>query len=95
MELHVGPPGFHKRIFIAEGMMISIFGGIFGLVLGGILAWLQQEFGFIKLGNSEGSYIIDAYPVTVQVVDFLAVLATGFFQDHTSFLFDTADPRWE
>jgi lipoprotein-releasing system permease protein len=65
-----------KRIFIAEGMMISIFGGIFGLLLGGLLAWMQQEFGFIKLGNPEGSYIIDAYPVKVQILDFFIVLFT-------------------
>lgn len=65
-----------RRIFLAEGMMISVAGGIIGLVLGGILALLQQEFGFISLGGEEGTYIIDAYPVKVKIEDFLYVLVT-------------------
>jgi lipoprotein-releasing system permease protein len=65
-----------KRIFIAEGMMISVFGGIAGLFLGGLIAWLQQEFGFVALGGAGDSYIVDAYPVKVELLDFLSVLLT-------------------
>jgi ABC-type lipoprotein release transport system permease subunit len=65
-----------KRIFIAEGMMISIFGGIAGLLAGGALALLQQHFGFVTLGGPEDSYIISAYPVRVLFIDFVLVLAT-------------------
>jgi ABC-type lipoprotein release transport system permease subunit len=65
-----------RSIFIFEGMMISVFGGILGLLLGGLIAWLQQTFGFITLGGDEGSYIVDAYPVIVKASDFLWVLLT-------------------
>jgi len=58
-----------KRIFTFEGMLISVVGGVAGLILGGLLAWLQQQFGIIKLGG--GSYIIDAYPVKVEIMDFI------------------------
>jgi ABC-type lipoprotein release transport system permease subunit len=65
-----------KRIFIAEGMMISVFGGIAGLLAGGLIAYLQQQFGFVPLGSSGDSYIVDAYPVRVEFLDFLLVLLT-------------------
>jgi ABC-type lipoprotein release transport system permease subunit len=65
-----------KRIFFTEGLMISLFGGLLGLLLGGLIALAQQEFGLIKLGGGEGTYIVDAYPVKVQFADFLYVLIT-------------------
>jgi lipoprotein-releasing system permease protein len=65
-----------KRIFIVEGMMISVFGGIAGLFLGGLIALLQQEFGFVPLGGAGDSYIVDAYPVKVEFLDFMSVLLT-------------------
>jgi len=65
-----------KRIFVAEGMMISIFGGIAGLILGGLIALLQQYFGIVSLGGPEDSYIVSAYPVEVQFQDFIYVLVT-------------------
>lgn len=65
-----------KRIFYTEGMIISLSGGGLGLLLGGLLAWMQQHFGFLKLGGGDGSYIVEAYPVQVHGPDFLLVLAT-------------------
>jgi lipoprotein-releasing system permease protein len=56
--------------------MISLAGGLLGLFLGGILAFLQQEFGLLKLGGGEGTYIVDAYPVKVMLSDFLYVMIT-------------------
>ena len=68
-----------KRIFFTEGLMISLFGGLLGLVLGGLIALAQQEFGILKLGGGEGTYIVDAYPVKVQLFDFFSVLVTVLF----------------
>jgi lipoprotein-releasing system permease protein len=65
-----------KRIFFTEGMMISLAGGLLGLILGGLLAFLQEKFGLIRLGGGEGTYIIDAYPVKVQILDFIYVMIT-------------------
>ena len=54
------------RIFLFEGRMISLMGAVIG----------------IRLGNSEGSFVIDAYPVSVHpwdvVLVFLTVIAVGF-----------------
>ena len=70
-----------SRIFLLEGWLISGFGAALGIVLGLLLCWLQIKFGFVKMGPSEGSFIVDAYPVSVHATDvliiFLTVLAVG------------------
>ena len=58
------------RIFLFEGRMISFFGAFAGVVLGLLLCWLQQEYGLIALGSS-GSFVVDAYPVSVHQMYFL------------------------
>ena len=63
-------------IFRLEGHIISLAGALLGLVLGGVLCWIQQEYGIVKMGGSEGSFIIDTYPVSVYWTDILLVLVT-------------------
>lgn len=69
-------------IFTAEGRLISLIGAVVGIVLGLLLCYLQHQFGIIKFGQSAGSYIIDAYPVSVKWTDivtiFLTVIVVGF-----------------
>jgi lipoprotein-releasing system permease protein len=60
-----------KKIFIFEGWLISIIGAIAGIILGYIICWLQQKYGFVKL-HSE-SLIMDSYPVVTKVKDFIIV----------------------
>ena len=65
-----------KTIFLTEGMMISLFGAIGGLVLGGIICKLQQIFGFVKLGSPGNTFVVNTYPVSMQPFDFLFVFFT-------------------
>lgn len=65
-----------KRIFLLQGIMISIGGALFGMLLGGIISCLQQEFGLISLGGGGGTFVVDAYPVQIKAMDFLIVFAT-------------------
>lgn len=69
------------RIFLFEGRMISFFGAFIGVVSGLLLCWIQQTFGLIRLGSS-GSFVVDAYPVSVEAMDviivFVTVLLVGF-----------------
>ena len=71
-----------RGIFMVEGRLICVLGAVIGISLGLLLCWLQQEFGLIRFGSSEGSYIIDAYPVSVRWLDialvFVTVIAVGF-----------------
>lgn len=64
-----------RRIFANEGRMISIGGAVVGLLLGMLVCWLQQTFGFLKL-DSMGSFVINNYPVKMIWTDFLLVLVT-------------------
>ena len=63
------------RIFLAEGRLISVFGAVGGIVLGLLLCFAQQQFGLVSLGSG-GSFVVDAYPVSVHVWDVVLVLAT-------------------
>ncbi len=66
-----------KRIFLAEGCLISMAGALGGIFLGGLVSWLQMRFGLVAL-YAEGTFIVDAYPVDVQMPDLLLVGATVF-----------------
>lgn len=64
------------RIFLFEGRMISAIGAIVGILLGLLLCWLQQQFGLVSMGESSGTFVVNAYPVSVHYGDVLIVLVT-------------------
>jgi lipoprotein-releasing system permease protein len=66
-----------RKIFILEGLFISMSGAFAGMVLGLVVCWAQITFGFVPLSSS-GNYIIQAYPVEVQPLDVLYVMLTVF-----------------
>jgi ABC-type lipoprotein release transport system permease subunit len=65
-----------RRIFLSEGLMISLIGAISGLILGGIICLLQQHYGFVKLGAADSTFVVNSYPVHMQVTDFIFVFLT-------------------
>lgn len=70
------------RIFLFEGRMISVLGAILGIAVGLLLCLLQQQFGLVRMGDSDGSFVVNAYPVSVHYLDvliiFITVIATGW-----------------
>lgn len=64
-----------ERIFIYNGVMISLLGAVSGLALGIVAVLLQQKYGFITLGSS-GGFIVNAYPVSIHIQDIILVLTT-------------------
>ena len=64
-----------QKIFVNEGLLISVAGGLIGLLLGIILVLLQQKYGFVKFGTG-GNYVVDAYPVLLKLQDVLLIFAT-------------------
>jgi lipoprotein-releasing system permease protein len=73
--------GMISSIFLFEGWLISVIGSFFGILLGTGIALLQEKFSIIKLAGS-GSFVLDSYPVDIQVFDilliWLTVLLIGF-----------------
>ena len=63
-------------IFLYEGRIISAVGALIGIGLGLVLCGLQQAFGFVKMGDSSGTFIVNAYPVSVHYWDVLVVFIT-------------------
>lgn len=58
-----------RRIFLAEGALMSFTGAAVGLALGGLLCWLQDQFGLVGMGME--SAIVSSYPVKMKISDLL------------------------
>ncbi|MBT3422315.1 MAG: ABC transporter permease [Bacteroidetes bacterium] len=70
-----GEESLIRRIFFYEGLLLSITSAIGGIVLGLIFCFLQMKFGIIRI--SQGStFILDAYPVSFRLMDFVWVFIT-------------------
>lgn len=71
---------FIERVFLFESMLLAFIGSASGATLAVAICWAQQQFKIIKLqGNS---FLVDAYPVQMQWLDFvwvgLAVFVIAF-----------------
>ncbi|MBB6502243.1 ABC transporter permease [Pedobacter cryoconitis] len=67
--------GLIKKIFLFEGMMITLAGCIFGLFVGLIFCLVQQKFGLVKM-SQDNLIMSNAYPVGLKWKDFLLVFIT-------------------
>lgn len=65
-----------RSIFLLEGRMISLAGALAGIIIGLLLCWLQQTYGIVRLGNSSGNFVIDAYPISVHPWDIILIFFT-------------------
>jgi len=69
-----GNKNFIQKIFLSEGLLLGIIGGILGMLLALLFAWLQVNLKLIPLEG--GSFLIDYFPVSLKIGDFLLVSAT-------------------
>lgn len=67
--------GMLRRIFIWEGWLISVVGGLSGIIIGVGLCLAQQWGGFVKLNGDPSQLAIAVYPVRVDAVDLAVVTA--------------------
>lgn len=65
-----------SRIFLFEGRMIAVIGAVVGIAIGLLLCLLQQQYGVVRMGGADGSYIVNAYPVSVHYSDVLLIFVT-------------------
>lgn len=71
-----------RGIFMRQGWLITMAGGLAGIALGTTLSLAQQWGKFIKLNGDPSQLTIDSYPVSVRPMDLLlvmgAVMAVAF-----------------
>ncbi|MCE3227063.1 MAG: hypothetical protein K0S32_1614 [Bacteroidetes bacterium] len=71
-----------RNIFMREGLLITAVGSFIGLGLGLLVCWLQIKFHFVTMGE-EGTFIVDYWPVEIQLKDFIwifsLIMLIGFF----------------
>lgn len=65
---------FIQKIFLSEGLLLAIIGGISGMLIALLLAYLQIHFHLIPLQG--GSFLIDYFPVKLSFPDFILVGCT-------------------
>jgi lipoprotein-releasing system permease protein len=64
-----------QKIFLTEGVLLALIGGISGTLLALFFCYLQVQCKLIPL---EGSFVIDYYPVEVKPIDIVLVFSTVF-----------------
>ncbi|MEP1152601.1 MAG: ABC transporter permease [Balneola sp.] len=65
-----------KSIFRKQGLYIGLIGCVFGGLIGLLLSWVQLEFQLIKLSTA---FLIEAYPIHIQVSDVAIILLGSLF----------------
>lgn len=68
-------PDMIFKVFMWVGTYIAGVGVTLGLILGTILAIIQQQFGIISMGEG---FVISAYPVQFSILDYGLILITTF-----------------
>lgn len=68
-------PGQVKRIFLSEGLLLGAIGTATGILLASMICLLQLKLKIIKLAGD--SFLIDYFPVNMQLSDFILVAATA------------------
>jgi lipoprotein-releasing system permease protein len=66
--------GLIQKIFLSEGILLAVMGGMTGILLAALICELQLKFKLIPLQG--GSFLIDYYPVKMVPTDFLLVFTT-------------------
>ena len=62
------------KIFLSEGLLLAGIGAVSGILLALIVCFLQVKFKLIKIQG--GSFLIDYFPVKLELADFILVAST-------------------
>lgn len=71
-----GNRNFIQKIFLSEGILLAVIGGIMGMILAVLIAWAQIHLHLIPLQG--GTFLINYFPVKLRLTDFLLVGGTVF-----------------
>ncbi len=66
-----------RQLFLVQGGMIGLIGAGTGFVVGLGILLLQKYFQLVPLLGAE-SFVIEAYPVSIQILDLVLILGVSF-----------------
>lgn len=69
-----GSRGLIQKIFLSEGLLLAIIGGVVGMILALGMALAQIHYKLIPLQG--GTFLIDYFPVKLRLGDFILVSVT-------------------
>ena len=61
-----------KKIFLAEGWLISLSGILTGTIVALLFGFMQQQFGIIPM---PGNFIVESYPIIIKFTDVLLTIS--------------------
>jgi lipoprotein-releasing system permease protein len=62
-----------RRIFLGEGLLLTLLGLAIGLGLALLLYWMQKSYGLITIPQG---FLVESYPIAMRATDFLPVVLT-------------------
>jgi lipoprotein-releasing system permease protein len=65
---------FIRKIFLSEGILLAVIGGVTGMIIAFVLCWAQVKYHLIPLEG--GSFLIEYFPVKIRWQDFALVGGT-------------------
>lgn len=65
--------GMTRSVFMWQGALVALTGGVAGMVAGVVLSLCQQHFGWVHLNADADALTVTVYPVEVHAADLLAV----------------------
>lgn len=82
------PLGMIRRIFLYQGILVAVTGGIIGISIGIALCLLQQHLGIIALSGDHSQMSIVTYPCVLRLTDVIVtsgvVVLIGVFSGFIS-----------
>jgi lipoprotein-releasing system permease protein len=65
-----------QTVFVLQGVLAALIGAGIGIILAVIICILQMQFGFVKLGSSGSTFVVESYPVKLMFSDILLTFFT-------------------
>lgn len=76
-----------RNIFLLQGVFSGLIGAVAGVFLGLSICALQLKYGFVKLAQGGGSFVVDAYPVKIMPGDvFLSLITVAIISSLAAFI---------
>ena len=69
--------GLIRKVFISEGFLVGMIGGLGGAFMALTVGYLELRFGLVGLNGGE-SFLIDRYPLDLRLSDFILIFGTVF-----------------